>query len=110
MEVEVDVPNAGLALIPGMYASVSLRLAHREQTLVVPVEAVSRQKACTVFVVNRQDIVEERTISPGLETPRELEVLAGLKENEFVMIGSRTQVKPGQQVEPKLIKETRAAE
>jgi RND family efflux transporter MFP subunit len=110
MEVEVDVPNAGLALIPGMYASVSLRLAHREQTLVVPVEAVSRQKACTVFVVNRQDVVEERTISPGLETPWELEVLAGLKENEFVMIGSRTQVKPGQQVEPKLIKETRAAE
>jgi hypothetical protein len=32
-----------------------------------------------------------------------LQVLAGLQENDLVMIGSRTQVKPGQQVEPKLI-------
>jgi RND family efflux transporter MFP subunit len=110
MEVEVDVPNNDLTLIPGMYASALLRLARHERTLVVPVEAVSRQKDCTVFVVNPQDVVEERMISPGLETPRRVEVLVGLKEDDLVMIGSRAQVKPGQQVEPKLIKEARAIE
>jgi RND family efflux transporter MFP subunit len=103
MEVEVDVPNADLRLIPGMYASVVLRLEHREKALVVPVEAVSRQKSCTVFVVDKEGKIEERTISLGLETPRKIEVLAGLNENDLVMIGSRTQVKPGQKVEPKLI-------
>ena len=103
MEVEVDVANADLRLIPGMYASVVLRLENRENTLVVPVEAVSRHKTCTVFLVDKEGEIEERTISLGLETPRKIEVLAGLKENDLVMIGSRTQVKPGQKVEPKLI-------
>jgi hypothetical protein len=35
-------------------------------------------------------------------------VLTGLNENELVMIGSRTQVKPGQRVGPKLVEETAA--
>ena len=39
----------------------------------------------------------------GLETPTNYEVLAGLKEGDLVLIGSRSQVKPGQKVEPKLI-------
>jgi RND family efflux transporter MFP subunit len=108
MEVEVDVPNADLKLIPGMYASVALRLEHREQTLVVPVQAVSREKSSTVMVVNKENKIEERTITLGLETPRQLEVMAGLSENELVMIGSRTQVKAGQQVQPKLMEEARA--
>jgi RND family efflux transporter MFP subunit len=107
MEVEVDIPNADLSLIPGMYASVLLRLDRRDKALVVPVEAVSRQKIATVFVVNPQNKIEEHTISLGLETPHKLEVLAGLHENDLVMIGSRSQVKAGQQVEPKLI-ETKA--
>jgi RND family efflux transporter MFP subunit len=110
MEVEVDVPNADLKLIPGMYASVVLRLERRDKTLVVPVEGVSRQKACSVFVVNRENKIEERAVSLGLETPHKLEVLAGLSENELVMIGSRTQVRVGQQVEPKLIAEAKISE
>jgi RND family efflux transporter MFP subunit len=103
MEVEVDVPNPDLRLIPGMYASAVLRLDHRENTLMIPVEAVSRQKDCTVLVVNPEHRIEERTVKLGLETPRKVEVLSGLKENEMVMIGSRAQVKAGQIVEPKLM-------
>jgi RND family efflux transporter MFP subunit len=103
MEVEAEVANSDLVLIPGMYASVSLQLEHRDQTLVVPVEAVSRQKASTVFVIDKNNQIEERTVQLGLETPSKLEVLAGLSENDLVMIGSRTQVKPGQKVEPKMI-------
>jgi RND family efflux transporter MFP subunit len=110
MDVEVDVPNEKLDLIPGMYASVTLRINHRDKALAVPVEAVSRQKTSTVFVVNKDHKIEERTISLGLETPRMLEVLSGLSENELVMIGSRTQFKPGQQVNPKPIEQAKMAE
>jgi hypothetical protein len=38
-----------------------------------------------------------------LETPNRYEVLAGLKEGDLVLVGSRSQVKPGQEVEPKLV-------
>jgi len=103
MEVEVDVPNADQQLIQGMYASVTLRLEHREKALVVPVEAVSRKETSTVIVVNADNTIEERTIRLGMETPHRIEVLSGLKENDLVMIGSRAQIKPGQQVEPKLL-------
>ncbi len=110
MDVEVDVPNEDLKLIPGMYASVAVRLDHRDKVLAVPVEAVSRQATATVFVVNKNNTIEERVISLGLETPHKLEVLSGLNENELVMIGNRTQVKPGQLVEPKPVEEAKAAE
>ncbi len=103
MEVEVDVPNRDLKLIPGMYASAVLRLDHRENILMIPVEAVSRQKTSTVLVVDPEHRIEERTVKLGLETPRKVEVLSGLKEHEMVMIGSRARVKTGQLVEPKLM-------
>jgi hypothetical protein len=60
--------------------------------------------------VNKDNRIEERSVTLGLETPQKLEVMAGLTENELVMIGSRTQVKPGQQVEPRLIHEPTSTE
>jgi RND family efflux transporter MFP subunit len=108
MEVEVDVENPDLKLIPGMYASVTLRLDHRAGALAVPIEAVSREKSSTVFVVGKENKIEERTVTLGLETSRKIEIMTGLNENDLVMIGSRNQVKPGQQVEPKLMAENAA--
>jgi multidrug efflux pump subunit AcrA (membrane-fusion protein) len=57
-----------------------------------------------VYVVNDQGQIEERPVTLGLETPTSYEVLTGLKEGDLVLIGSRSQVKVGQKVEPKLTK------
>jgi RND family efflux transporter MFP subunit len=102
MWAEVDVPNDDLSLTPGIYADAVMKLDHREKVLTIPAEAVPNRKAATVFVLNRRNEIEERPITVGLETANRLEVLAGLKENDLVMIGSRAEVKPGQKVEPKL--------
>ena len=103
MDVEVDVPNPDLLLIPGMYASVALKLEQHPQALVVPVEAVSRQKTATVYLIDKENRIEERAIRLGLETPGKLEVLEGLAENDLLMVGSRSQVKPGQKVEVRMM-------
>src|ERR1043166_3234087 len=103
MEVEVEVPNPDLSLIPGMYASVVLKLERREKALVVPVEAVARQKLSSVYPINRDSKIEERIINIGLETANKLEVLSGLSENDLVMIGNRSQVKPGQKVVARML-------
>jgi RND family efflux transporter MFP subunit len=103
MDVEVDVPNPDLTLVPGMYASVSVELDRHNQALAVPVTAVSRKETATVYVVDQQNEIQERIVTLGLETPTRVEVLRGLKEGELVMVGSRTQVQPGQRVEPKLV-------
>ncbi len=103
MEAEVEVPNPKLELIPGMYASVVLKLDRREKALVVPVEAVARKSRPTVYLVNAQDRIEERVVTLGMETPYKTEITGGLKENDLVMIGARSLVRPGQKVRPKLI-------
>jgi len=103
MDVEVDVPNPDLKLIPGIYASVDLKVENRKNALSVPVEAVSRQKIPTVFVINKDSQVEERVVKLGVETSTKLEVLSGLVEDDLVMIGNRSQVRPGQKVQARVI-------
>src|SRR5262249_45973429 len=52
MKTEVDVPNPGLVLVPGMYAEVDLITEQRKNVLTVPVEAVDGSGAAArVFTV-----------------------------------------------------------
>jgi RND family efflux transporter MFP subunit len=103
MEVEADVANPDLKLVPGMYATVGLTTEQHKHALTLPVEAVSRQKSSSVFLVNKNGEIEERTVTTGMETPSEVEIVSGLNEGDIVMIGSRAQVKVGQKVSPKLL-------
>lgn len=102
MEAEVDVDNKDLRIIPGMYASVTLKLDRRHEVLVVPVEAVSRQNTSSVFLVNKDNRVEERQVKCGVETASRMEIVSGLEENDLVVVGGRNRVLPGEKVEPKL--------
>ena len=101
MDVEADVPNTDLSIIPGMYATAAIPIEKRENALAVPVEAVTRAKSNSAYVVNSENRVEERTLVLGMETPSRAEVISGLKENEWVVIGAGGKVRPGQLVEPK---------
>jgi RND family efflux transporter MFP subunit len=103
MEAEVDVTNADLSLTPGIYAIASLTLDQREKVLALPVEAIANHKTPTVFVLNQDNVIEERPVTLGLETSDKIEITTGVKENDLVMIGSRGQVRAGQKVEPKVI-------
>ena len=103
MITEIEVPNSDLRLVPGMYATVMLKLEKRPQTLAVPTEAVAGEKSPTVYVLNRDDQIEERPVTLGLETPDKYEILSGLQEGDLVVIGSRAGFEPGQKVEPKLL-------
>ncbi len=104
MEAEVDVPNADLSLLPGIYAVAVLKTEQKKNCLFVPIEAVLREKTgASVYVVNKQHLVEVRTVTVGLETPTKIEILSGAEEDEMVLLGSRAQVTPGDSVQPKLI-------
>jgi RND family efflux transporter MFP subunit len=101
METEVDVPNPGGLLVPGMFAEAELKLAENNSALAVPPAALDREHGETsVLVVNAQNIVERRKITVGLETPDWVEVRNGLREDERVVIGGRNTVRPGQTVLP----------
>jgi RND family efflux transporter MFP subunit len=103
MTTEIEVPNQDLALMPGMYATVVLKVEKRQNTLAVPIEAVSGDKTPTVCVVNKDNQIEVHPVKLGMETPDDYEVLSGLKEGDLVLIGNRSGFEAGQKVEPKLV-------
>ena len=104
METEVDVPNPKLILIPGMYASVDLRLENRPGVLSIPVAAADLTAAAPrVFKVTAENKIDVVPVKLGLETSNRVEVLSGLKEGDAVVVGARAGLKPGDQVKPQLV-------
>jgi RND family efflux transporter MFP subunit len=103
MTTEVEVANPNLELVPGMYASVVFKVQNHPLTLAVPIQALPPGETTNVYVINEQHQVEERSVTLGVQTADKYEILAGLKEGEMVLVGSRARVRPGEKVEPKLI-------
>ena len=54
MMTEIEVPNPNLELVPGMYATVVLKVEKHLQALAVPTEAVASGKTPAVYVVNQR--------------------------------------------------------
>ncbi len=103
MITEIEVANPDLELVPGMYATVILKVERRHNALAVPIEAVGGDKDATVYAVNRNQEIEIRPVTLGLETPEKYEVTSGLAEGDLVMIGNRSLVHPGQRVQVKIV-------
>jgi RND family efflux transporter MFP subunit len=105
METQIDLPNPGRLLKPGMVAEVTLPTAQAPRAITVPVQAVrGRDGKSSVLVVNAQGVVEERAVRPGLETAQLVQLLEGVREGEIVITASATAVKAGQTVTAQLSK------
>lgn len=109
MQTEVDVPNPGFRLKPGMYAYATITLDAKGDVLAIPIQAIRaagsnpsdpRQQ---LAIVNDKNQIEMREVRLGLETPDRVEVVSGLNEGDRVVIGNRGDLKPGQIVEPRLM-------
>jgi RND family efflux transporter MFP subunit len=105
MHTEVEVPNPNYELVPGMYASVEIPLRKAARVLAVPIQVVQPggQDKGTVLLVNDSNEIERRTVTLGLQTATEIEIVSGLKENDRVIFGSQGQYQPGQRVAPKIM-------
>ena len=104
MHTEVDVPNPGRLLMPGMYAETTLTLEAKENVLAVPLEAVTRQgDQTTAYVVSGANKVEVRVVTVGLETSTDAEAVSGLAEGDSIIVSDRSGLKPGEEVSPKFV-------
>ena len=105
MKTEVDVPNPSLLLVPGMYAEVDLVTEQHRNVLSVPVEAVDGAgSSARVFAVEPTGKIQIIPVTLGIETAREVEILSGdLKDGDEVVVGSRSTLKQGGKVQPKVI-------
>jgi RND family efflux transporter MFP subunit len=103
MQTEIDVENKDLSLTPGMYANATLELERRDHVLTIPVQAVIHNgDRASVLVVDKQNQVQPRDITLGLQGSALVEVKSGLSEGDRVITGGQANYQPGETVDPKL--------
>jgi RND family efflux transporter MFP subunit len=106
METEIDVENRNGTLVDGMYAETSLILSAKDGVLTVPIQAVQREdSAASVLMVDREGRLHERPVKLGAEGNDQVEILSGLSEGDQVVIGIRSELRPGEKVHPKPVED-----
>ncbi len=103
MHTEVEVLNPGRVLLPGLYAEATITLEKKDRALSVPLQAVNQGEQNTVYVVTPSNKTEIRTVSLGIQTANDAEVVSGLNEGESVVVSDRSGLKSAQDVQPKII-------
>jgi len=104
MHTEVDVPNTGNQLVPGLYAEAVLTLDQKGSVLTVPLQTVNHDGDKTsVFVIGPNNQIEDRPVFLGIQTPNYAEIVSGLRAGEQIVASDRNGLKPGQQVKPQMV-------
>jgi RND family efflux transporter MFP subunit len=100
MLVEVEVPNRGNALLPGMYAEVDLNSAHKVAPVVIPSDAlIVRADGAQVAVVRPDNTVHLQKIEVGRDYGDRLEVSSGLQQGEKIITNAGDAAREGLKVE-----------
>ena len=104
LEFRAEFPNpfdkmAEIALIPGQYVPVILTVGEDPNTLLVPGPAlVESQVGTQVYVVNKDNKVESRTVEVGQAYKQQWIIKKGLKKGERVIYDGVQKVRPGMEV------------
>jgi RND family efflux transporter MFP subunit len=103
MDVEADLDNTDLQLKPGLYATAKIALDAKQDALAAPVEAVAMGKNPTVWVINAQNVIEERAVTLGIQMPDKVEITNGVSAGDILVYGNRGDLNIGMKVTPKFI-------
>jgi RND family efflux transporter MFP subunit len=106
MLVEVQVPNADGALLPGMYALVDLSSARANPPLLLPGDAlIVRAEGTEVALVLANHLVHFQKIQVSRDYGDKLEVVRGLAAGDLVIANPSDVVREGVQVDPVPLRE-----
>ena len=101
MLVEVQVPNADGALLPGMYAEVDFSSARTNAPLLIPADALMvRSDGTQVAVVRSDSTVHLQKIKVGRDYGDRLEVMSGLEAGDTVIVNPGDAAREGVKVDP----------
>jgi len=101
---EVDVPNPSGQLLPGGYAQVHLNVKVKGERLQVPVNSLLfRSEGLRAVVVDANNQVHLRTLTIGRDYGVTLEVLNGLKADDWIVLNPADSINDGETVHVKQI-------
>lgn len=89
-----DIDNADAALRPMMTAQLSFLVAHAEQVLTVPLQAIEQLRdAAMVTILHSDQSLEQREVQVGVKNRHKAELKSGVGVGERVVL-ERVQVEP----------------
>jgi RND family efflux transporter MFP subunit len=99
---EVDVPNKAGLLLPGGYAQVHLQIHVRSERLQVPVNALLfRSEGLRAVVIDANHRVHLQALDIGRDYGTSLEVLTGLKPDDWIVLNPPDSIENGEEVHVK---------
>jgi RND family efflux transporter MFP subunit len=98
LRAEIDVPNPQGIMRPGMYAMATIKLAERENAIVLPATAIVRDAAGTACMVVDDGKIVRCPVELGLRSGGEIEVLSGIEESQMIVLKQPEALRPGQSV------------
>jgi RND family efflux transporter MFP subunit len=99
--VEVQVPNRGGELLPGMYAQVDLSSARAHPPLLVPSDAlIVRPDANLVAVVRSDNTVHLQRVEVGRDYGDRMEILSGLEDGDTIVPSPGDLAREGLKIDP----------
>ncbi len=98
--LKVEVPNPDWKLVSGMTASLFILENGAEKGLLIPAEAYmdSEKPGRGSVMVYKDGVVEERTVTIGKMTSRQVQILSGLSAGEKVVTKGQHLLKDGDRV------------
>jgi membrane fusion protein, multidrug efflux system len=97
--IEIEIPNPGFRLKPGMYARVTVTTDERKEALVVPTNAVVDTGGRRgVFLAADNSTVSFRPVIVGIEEDMQTEILEGLSEGDRVVTTGAAALRDGDRV------------
>lgn len=105
------LPNPEGMLLPGMYVRAQLEEAVDESAILVPQQSVTRtaKGEALVLVVNAQNKVEQRPVEVSRAVGSQWMVDAGLEAGDHVVVDGFQNIRPGDEVAPRLTSAQAAA-
>jgi membrane fusion protein (multidrug efflux system) len=96
--VEADLPNADLALHPGMYATIKVGVEQHSGTLLVPAEALVKEKTANFLFTLADGKATRIAVKAGFNDGANVEILDGIAENARVILPGKLTLISGQAV------------
>ena len=110
LNTEVDVPNKDGRLLPGGYAQVHLLIGVNSARLQVPVNALLfRSEGLRAVVVDSDHKTHLRQLTIGRDYGNALEVLQGLKPDDWIVLNPPDSLDDGMQINVKVVPQPGAA-
>ena len=95
------IDNLDLSLLPGQYVRIRLHIRELPNALMVPQTALgSSQFGKYVYVVGKDNLVEQRVVALGPTDGELVTLTSGIKEGDKIISGNLQKIFPGAPVQP----------